>query len=199
MHQTRLLTVKSARDQERLPPITTKEVEELVFRDAREHRRVRDLVAVQVQDRKHGAVDARVEELVRVPAGGEGPGFCLAVSNDAGYEQIGIVERGPERMRQRIAELSAFMDRPGSLGSGVARDAAGKRELPEELSHAGGVLANVRIELAVRALEVGVGDVRRPTVSGPCDEDRVERSLANRTVEVCVDEIEPGCRAEVAE
>ena len=51
--------------------------------DAREDRRVGDLVAVEVQDRQHGAVACRVEELVRVPAGRQRPGLRLAVADDA--------------------------------------------------------------------------------------------------------------------
>ena len=172
VHRSRVLTVEAARDEERLPPIAAKEVEELVFGNPCEHGRVRDLVAVQVQDREHGAVDPRVQELVRVPARSEWPRFRFAVSDDTGDEQVGIVERRPERVRERVAELAALVNGAGRLGSGVARDTAGKRELPEELSHAVDVLADVGIELAVRALEVGVGDVRGPTVAGTRDEDR---------------------------
>ena len=48
--------------------VAAQQVEQLLARDAGQHGRVGDLVAVEVQDRQHGAVGARVEELVRVPA-----------------------------------------------------------------------------------------------------------------------------------
>ena len=53
---------------------------ELFMRDARENRRIGDLVAVEVQDWQHGAVAHGIEELVRVPARGERPGLGFAVA-----------------------------------------------------------------------------------------------------------------------
>ena len=94
-------------------------------RDAREEAGVGDLVAVQVQDRQHRAVARRVEELVRVPAGGERAGLGLAVADDAGDDQVGVVERGAVGVRQRVAELAALVDRarasPARRGSGCRR------------------------------------------------------------------------------
>ena len=75
-------------------------VAQLVARDAGEHGRVGDLVAVEVQDRQHRAVACRVEELVRVPARGQRPGLGLAVADDAGDEQVGVVERGAVGVRR---------------------------------------------------------------------------------------------------
>jgi hypothetical protein len=49
-----------------------------------------------MQDRQHGAVGYRIEELVRVPCGGQRTGLRLAVADDAGDYEIGIVERRPE-------------------------------------------------------------------------------------------------------
>ena len=135
VHGAGLLAVESARDEKRFPAVATEEVEKLVLRDPREHGRVRDLVPVQVQDRKDGPVDARIEELVRVPARGERPGLGLSVADDACYEEVGVVERRPEGVRQRIAELAALVDRAGSLRRRMARDPAGKRELAKELLH----------------------------------------------------------------
>ena len=47
----------------------------------REHRRIGDLVAVEVQDRQHRAVARRIEKLVGMPGGGERAGFGLAVAD----------------------------------------------------------------------------------------------------------------------
>src|SRR5207245_10121449 len=71
-----------AGDEQRPVTVALEERDELALGDAREDRGVRDLVAVQVQDRQHGAVRLRVEELVRVPAGCERPGLRLAVADD---------------------------------------------------------------------------------------------------------------------
>ena len=96
-----------------------------------------------------------------MPARGERPGLGLAVADDAGDEQVGVVEGGAEGVRERVAELAALVDRARRLRRGVARDAAGERELAEELAQPVLVAADVRVELAVGALEVGVGDDRR--------------------------------------
>ena len=174
VHRRRLLAVEAARDEDRLPAIALEERQQLALGDPREHGRVRDLPAVQVQDRQDRAVAARVEELVRVPARRERAGLRLAVADDAGDDEIRIVEGCPEGVHERVAELAALVDRARRLRRRVARDAAGKRELAEELAQAFLPLADVRIQLAVRPLQVRVGDVCRAAVARPCDEDRVE-------------------------
>ena len=60
-----------------------------------------------------------------MPAGRERPRLGLAVADDAGDEQVGVVEGGAERVGERVAELTALVDRPRRLGSGVARDPSG--------------------------------------------------------------------------
>ena len=75
--------------------VAVEQCRQLVVGDAGQHRGVGDLVAVEVEDRQHGPVDARVEELVRVPAGGQRPGLGLAVADDAHGDEVGVVERRP--------------------------------------------------------------------------------------------------------
>jgi hypothetical protein len=53
-----------------------------------------DLISVQVEDRQHRAVTRRVQEFVRVPARGQRAGLGFAVPDDAGDDQVRIVERG---------------------------------------------------------------------------------------------------------
>ena len=114
-----------ARHDHRVPAVAAEEREQLVLRDPREQRRVRDLVAVEVEDRQDRPVRRRVQELVRVPARRERPRLGLAVADDAQDEQVGVVERGAERVRERVAELAALVDRarasPARRGSGSRR------------------------------------------------------------------------------
>ena len=77
------------------------ELPELLARNAREHGRACDLVAVQVQDRQHGAVARRVDELVRMPAGRERTRLRFAVADDAGDDQVGVVEDRAVGVRER--------------------------------------------------------------------------------------------------
>ncbi len=167
--------------------------------NAREHGRVGDLVAVEVQHRQHRAVADGVQELVRVPAGRQRAGFRLAVADDAADEQVGIVERGAVGVHERVAELAALVDRAGRLGGDVAGDPAGERELAEQAAQALLVVADVRVELAVGALEVHVRDQPRAAVARAGDVDRVEVALAYHAVQVRVDEVQARRRAPMAE
>jgi len=118
-------------DVERSVAVTRQESVELLGRDPCKHGRIRDLVSVQMQDRQHRAVDPRVQELVGMPTRCERSGLGLAVSDDAGDEQVGVVEGGAVGVCEGVAELSALVDRAGRLRRGVARDSARERELPE--------------------------------------------------------------------
>jgi hypothetical protein len=72
-----------------------------------------------VEHGKHGTVARRVDELVRVPARGEWAGFGLAVADHAERQEVGIVVDRAVGMHQRVAKLSAFVDRAGRLRSDV--------------------------------------------------------------------------------
>ena len=47
-----------------------------------------------------------------MPGGRQGARFRFTVADDAGDDQTGIVERGPEGMAERISQLAAFVNRP---------------------------------------------------------------------------------------
>ena len=100
-----------------------------------------------------------------MPARGQRAGLRLSIADDARDQQFGVVECGAECMRERISQLSALVNRPRRLGRGMARDATRKRELTKELAHPLVVLTDLRVQLAVGPLEVGLGDVRWTTVT----------------------------------
>ncbi len=195
VHRIRLV----ARNEDRCMPITLQEGAQLRLRDPGEHGRVGDLVSVQVKDRQHGAVAPGVQELVRVPAGRQRAGLRLAVSDDAEDGEVRVVESRAVGVKERVAQLAAFVYGSGRLGCDVARDAAWKRELPEELPHAGGVCGDVRVDLAVGAFEVRIRDRPRAAMTRPHDVDRVEVSILDHAVGVGVDEVEARRGAPVAE
>ena len=146
-------------------------------RDPRQHRRVGDLVAVEVQDRQHRAVGGRVEELVRVPARGERPGLGLAVADHAGHDQVGVVERGAVGVRQRVAELAALVDRARASrarrGSGCRR---GTRTGGTAAACPSASRRDVRVELACRCPRARCSrTIAGPPWPGPGDEQHVER------------------------
>ena len=195
VHQLRLVAL----DEIGRPAVAAEQLFQFLMLDAGQDGGVGNLVAVEVQDRQHRAVGGRIEELVGMPGGGQRSGFRLAVADDAGDDEIGIIQHGPERMAERIAQLAPLVDRAGALRRGVAGNSAGKGELEEELSQPGLVLADVGIDLAVGAFEVGVAHDGRAAVPGAGDVDHVEVVFLDDPVQVDVDEVLPGGRAPVAQ
>src|SRR4029450_5343282 len=115
------------------------------FRNAVEVAGVGDLVAVQVQDGQHAAIAGGVQELVAMPSGGERSSLGFAVTGDCWDDEVRIVERRAERVRECVAKLTALVDRSGSLGSDVAWNAAREAELFEEGFDPLFVLADARV------------------------------------------------------
>ena len=181
------------------PAIAAEEALQLLVGDAREQSRVVDLVAVQVEDRQHGAVAHGIEELVGVPRRGQGARLGLAVSDHHRDEEVGVVERRAEGVGQAVAELAPLVNRSRRLRRAVAADPAREGELPEELAHPLLVLALVGVDLGVGALQVDRAQYAGRTVPGTRQEDRVEVGLADQPVQVDVGEGESRARAPVAE
>ncbi|MCY1234206.1 hypothetical protein D9M72_467800 [compost metagenome] len=187
------------RDEVRRVAVAAQQLFQLGFRHPGQDRGVGDLVAVQVQDGQHGAVSHGVQEVVRVPAGRQRPGFGLAVTDHDGGNQLGIVEDGPVGVRQGIPEFTALANGARSLGSRVAGDAARVGELPEQLRKPRFIVAHVAVDLRVGALQPSIGHYRGTAVAGPGDEQHLLPVPPDDPVEVGVDEVEPGGGAPVAQ
>ena len=179
--------------------VAAHEVVKLVVGNPRQHGRIGDLVAVEVQDRQHGAVARRVQKLVGMPACRERPSLRFAVAHNRSDDEIGVVESRAKGVRKRIAEFAALVDGAGRLGRHMTRNSAGKGELGEEPLHPLLVLRDVWIDLAVGPFEIGVGDQSRAAVSGAGDVDHVKVVLLDEAIEVRVDEIEAGRRSPMSE
>ena len=199
VHEPSVLAVEPAGDEQRLVAAAAQEVDELGLGDAREQGGVRDLEAVQVQDRQHRAVGHRVEERVPAPARGERARLGLAVADHARDDEPGVVECRAVGVHERVAELAALVDGAGRLGRGVRRDAARERELAEQALHAVAVGGDRGEQLGVRAVEPGVRDHRRAAVPGPAHVERGRSALDDRAIEVRVDQAQPRRGAPVAE
>ena len=114
------------------PAVAAEELLQLVARDTREDRRVRDLVAVQMQNRQHGAVLRRLRNLFECQAVASGPVSASPSPMTHAAMSSGVVEHRAERVAQRVAQLAAFVNASGRFGRDVARNAAWKRELAEQ-------------------------------------------------------------------
>ena len=125
------------------PAVADEQALQLLVGDPGQDRRLGDLEAVEVEDRQDRAVGDGVEELVGMPGGGQRAGLGLAVADDAGDDQVRVVERRAEGMADRIAQLAALVDRARRLRRDVAGDPAGEGELLEQPLQPGLVLADV--------------------------------------------------------
>src|SRR5581483_2184127 len=160
---------------------------------------VGNLVPVQVKDRENATVPGWIEELVAMPAGGQRPGLGLAVADDAGDDEVGVVESGPESVTQSVAQLAALVNATRSFGSDVAGNAAGEAELLEQLLHALDILADVRVHLAVGAFQVGVGHQRRTAVPRANDVNHVQIITLDDPIQMHVEHVQARRRAPVTE
>ena len=170
---------------------------QLLVLDAGQHGGVADLVAVEVQDRQHRTVGDRIEELGGLPGRRQWAGLGFTVADDAGHDQPGIVKRRPERVTERVPQLAALVDRSRGRRGHMTGDPTRKRELREQPFQASLVLADVRIDLTVGALQVGVADQRRTAMTGPGDIEHVQVVLFDHPVQMHIDEILAGRGAPV--
>ena len=153
---------------------------------------IRDLVAVEMEDRQHTPITGRVDEFVSVPTRCQRSRLGLAVADDAGDDQIGVVECGSVGMAERVSQFASFVNAAGRFRRHMAGNSAGKAELLEQLLHALGVLADVWINFAVRSFEVGMGHERRSTMAGPDNVDHLEVVALDHSVQVDVEHVQAG-------
>lgn len=109
-----------------------------------------------------------------MPAGRKRPGLGLAIPDDTGDDEVGIVERRPKCVGQGIAKLAPFMDRARRFWRYMARDSAREGELLEQALHPLGVVGDVGIDFAVRPFEPGIGYQPRSAVARAGDVDHAE-------------------------
>ena len=147
-------------------------------------RRIGDLVSVQVKYGQHRAVANWIEKLVGVPGSRQRPGFRLTIADHHTHDQVRIVERRSECMRDAVAELAALVDRSRNLRRAVAAKLSGKGEGAEQIQHPCFILALLRIDLGIRALEIAIRDHRRCAVTRAGDVDHVEVVLADDAIEM---------------
>src|SRR5438552_655122 len=134
-----------------------------------------------------------------MPRGGQRSGFRLAIADDAGDGEIGIVEHRSECVTERIAQFAALMDRARALWRCMAGNSSWKRKLNEELAQPGLIGADVWIDLAVGALEISVGHDSRAAVPRAGDINHVEVVFLDDPVQMHVNEVLPGGRTPMAQ
>ena len=102
-------------------------------------------------------------------------------------------------MTQRIAEFATFVDAARCLRRNVTGNSAREAELLEQPRHSLFVLADVRIHLAIGALEIGVGDERWTAMPRADDVDHVQVIFFDDSIEMHAQHVEARRRAPVSE
>ena len=195
MHLCRVVAL----DEVGRPAVPLEQGFQFVVGNAGKHGGIVDLVAVELKDRQHRAVTDRVQELVGMPGRGQRAGLGFAIANHHGDQQVGIIESGAKGVRDAVAQFAALVNRTGRLRRAVTSDPAGEGKFFEELAHPSLVLALVRIDLRIGALEVGRPKHAGCAVPGSGHEDGVQTILFDQPVEVDVNETQPWARAPMAE
>ena len=186
-------------DEMRRVAVSAKEQFKLLVTDARQHCRIGDLIAVEMQDRQHRAVAHRIEELVGMPARRKRSCLRFAITDDGGHNEVGIVEGRAEGMRKCVTKLATFVYGAWRLRRHMARNPARKRELGEKPLHALHILRDSWIDFAVCAFEIGVGDQPRSPMPGAGDVDHIKIEFLDQPIEMRVNEVEARRRAPMPE
>src|SRR5664279_1234411 len=84
------------------------------------------------------------------------------------------------------------MDRTWRFRCDVAWNAIGPGELPKQPQHPVSAALDIRKSLRIGAFEIAMRDQPRTAVAGPDDIDHVQIALFDQTVEMDIDEVEPG-------
>jgi len=100
----------AAFDKIRRPTAATEKLFQFIRLNARQDSRVGNLVAVEMQNWQHRAVGDRIKKFVGLPSRRQRTSFSFAVADDAGDNQIGIVEGRTESVRKRITQPAAFVN-----------------------------------------------------------------------------------------
>src|ERR1035441_2559564 len=125
----------------------------------------RDFVSIEMKDRQDGTVTDRIDEVDRLPASFQWTGLGLAISDNAGHNQVWIVEGRAECVNQRVAKLSAFVHGIRQVRTAVAGHAARCGELAKHEPQAVFIVRDLRVDLGVCTLKIGAGIQRGTPVS----------------------------------
>ena len=135
-----------------------------------------------------------------MPTGGQRAGLGFAIADDAGNDEVGIVERRAVGVGEGIAEFAAFMDGAGRFRGDVAGDAAGEGELLEEPFHARLRPGRCWGRSRCRCLrDKPVATMAGAAVAGADDVNHVKVVGLDDAVEVDVNEIQAGRGAPMPE
>src|SRR4029450_11172822 len=111
--------------------------------------------------------------------------------------QVRIIKGGTKGVRDTVPEFAPLVDGAWGLRRAVTTDAAGEGEFLEEGAHTFFVLALIRIDLRIGALQIGRRQYTRRAVARAGQENDVQIVLGDQAVEVNIGKAQAGTRAHV--
>ncbi|MPN00378.1 hypothetical protein SDC9_147572 [bioreactor metagenome] len=130
-----------------------------------------------------------------MPGGGQGAGFGFSVADDAGGDQVRVVQHRSKGMGQAVSQLAALMDGAGRFRRHMTGDAAGEGELLKQLAHTVCVERHVGIDLRIAAIQPVLCHHGIASVPRPGQVDHIEIILSDHTVQMGIDKVLSGDRA----
>ena len=161
------------------------------------HRGAGNFVAVQMQNRQHRAIARGIQKLDALPASLQRTRLSFAVADHARHDQIGIVERRPESVHQRIAQFPALVHGVRRVRPAMAGNPSGSGKRAEQKPHAVDVLRDLGMHIGVCSFEVRAGVQRRAAMAGAGNVNHIRVGLADQPVQMHVNKILPGGSAPV--
>ena len=98
---------------DRLITITFEQRFQIFIFHPAENGRAGDLVAVQMEYRKHCAIFGRIDEFGKMPCGRRACRFVFTVADKTCHDEVRIVQNRPVRGRKRVTEFSTLEDDTG--------------------------------------------------------------------------------------
>ena len=118
-----------------------------------------------------------LKNLLECQAAARGAGLRLAVAHHAGGDEVGVVHDRPEGVGQGVAQLAPSLMEPGVLGGRWLGMPPGKENCRNSRFMPSGVLADVGIDLAVRAVQIVLGHHGVAAVAGAGEIDHIRSYL----------------------
>src|SRR6266516_5653836 len=149
-----------------------------------------DFIAIQVQDGQDRAGFGRIKKLVAMPGGSGRSGLRLAIADDAGHNQIGIIHGSAKGGRQRIAQFSSFVNGSWNTRIEVTWKSAGPGKAAHKFFNPDAIERQVWIEFTECSFYIKVCQVCGSSMPRTRDQKQINVVALDEMIEVSIDQVD---------
>ena len=149
-----------------------------------------EFVAIDVQNRQHRPRRSRVEVIIGMPGSSQRTGFGFAIANDAGHQQVGVVEGGSIGMGEAIAQFAPLLNLTGCAGYEVTRQTEGPRKRPDQVAYTRHARLVLRVEFTQSTFQKQVGKVGGCAVTRPRHQQNAGIGILHKPVQVGINQVQ---------